>query len=1035
MICYQLGSALGTVRCFFFLAAVSLTCQVRAQVSFARDIRPILSDNCFTCHGPDEGQREADLRLDREVTESEGVKDYRHVVQAGRPSTSTLIQRIRSSDPETVMPPPDSGHMLSPKQVALISDWVRQGATWEQHWAFVPPKRIPVPVDDDDGWSQNSVDRFVWRRLAERGLSPSGAANRRTLIRRASLTLTGLPPTPQQVDAFLTDRTRDAWKKVLDRLLSSPRYGERMAIDWLDAARYADTSGYQNDGPRDMWRWRDWVIEAFNSNMPFDQFTREQLAGDLLPNPSLNQRIATGFNRNHRGNAEGGIIAKEYQVEYVVDRVDTTATVWLGLTMGCARCHDHKYDPISQEDFYRTFAFFNNIPEYGRAIKEGNSAPWIKAPTTAQQTELARLNNVLRHAAAHARQAIPRAQAAQTEWESSGRPAIPDSWTIDRDQLLLMTLDKVPAAMKSVTLVDGRVGRALDTSTDGDLEFGDHAGFSYFDRFSVSLWVSPKTLDGTLICRMVPVPQGTGWAIHLEDGHVQVNLVKRWLDDSVRVQSHSKLAAERWQHVTVTYDGTRKAAGIRIFVDGEAQDIKVNYDFINQSFAVEEPLRLGRGHSDFHGLIDHVQIHSRVLSPAEISVLSVADSPEAIRKMAPNERTARQQRKLATAWRDIAAPADLQKLFRDAVAAKAERDAFDRSLPTVMVMEEMKTPRTTHVLNRGRYDAPGKPVRAGTPGSLPAMAPELPRNRLGFAEWLLHPGHPLTSRVAVNRIWQMHFGRGLVQTPEDFGSQGTAPTHPLLLDWLALELIDSGWDLHHIHRVILSSAVWQQQANFNASESDPDNKWYHRGPRFRLPAEVVRDQALFVSGLLTEKVGGPSVQPYQPAGLWKEIASTTDYNQSTGPDLYRRSLYTYWKRTVAPPSMLTLDATAREACVVRRSRTNTPLQALALMNDVTFVEAARNLADRILEAAESDAGRITAAWNIVLGRMPSGAETKVIAGALKRARDWYRLHPEDATDLVNTGESAPRSGDAAELAAWAAAMSLLLNLDETITLE
>lgn len=1007
----------------------------RAQVSFSEDVRPILSDNCFTCHGPDEEQRAADLRLDVELKDDrqDDVNDYRHVVEPGRPDMSTLIKRIRSKDLDKVMPPPGSGDGLSVKQIATLTEWISDGAAWEKHWAFVPPQQTAIPPENT--WCRNPIDQFILARLTAQKLTPARRADRRTLLRRASLTLTGLPPTPSEIRSFLNDNSPGAWSTVLSRLLNSPAYGERMAIDWLDAARYADTSGYQNDGPRDMWRWRDWVIEAFNSNMPFDQFTREQLAGDLLPNPTLNQRIATGFNRNHRGNAEGGIIAEEYQVEYVVDRVDTTATVWLGLTMGCARCHDHKYDPISQEDFYRTFAFFNNIPEYGRAIKEGNSAPWIKAPTPAQENELKRLNSALKRADQNAKRASSRAAEAQLDWEETGQPPISDSWTVERDLTLRLTLDKVPETNKGAVLAAGQIGQALDTNSNGDLAFGDEANFSYFDRFSVSCWVSPRALDGTLVSRMVPVPEGAGWSIHMKDGHIQANLVKRWLDDSVRVESHSKLSTHRWQHVTMTYDGTRKASGIRIYLDGRPQKLSVNYDFINQSFATEEPLRLGRGHSDFNGLIDHVQIYSRVLTPAEVSVLSVAEPVQSIRTMAREEWSEFQKLKLTTAWRDAAAPDDLQQIFRTATAARTERDQFERMLPTVMVMEEMKSPRTTHILNRGRYDVPGKSVTAGTPGVLPPMNPKLPKNRLGFAEWLLDPEHPLTARVAVNRIWQMHFGRGLVQTPEDFGSQGTAPSHPQLLDWLALELINSDWDLHHIHRLILSSATWQQRADFSVSEADPNNQWYHRGPRFRLPAEVVRDQALFVSGLLTRKVGGPSVRPYQPAGLWKEIASTTDYNQSQGPDLYRRSLYTYWKRTVAPPSMLTLDATAREACVVRRSRTNTPLQALALMNDDTFVEAARSLADRILSAEETQSNRISLAWETVLSRKPDRSEAGIFESTLKRAATWFAKHPKDAGKLVSTGASSPSWKDPEELAAWTTAMSVLLNLDETITLE
>ncbi len=998
--------------------------QHSAPVDFERDIRPILSDTCYTCHGPDPAKRKADLRLDTREGAFADL-DGKKAIVPGRPERSELFRRLTTTDADDRMPPAKTGRALSAKQVELVRRWIAEGAAWKAHWAFVVPKRPPLPETRNKSWIRNPIDAFILSRLEREGLAPSPEADRATLLRRLSLDLTGLPPTIAEVDA------PEAYERTVDRLLASPRYGERMAIRWLDAARYADTSGYQNDGPREMWRWRDWVIRAFNDNLPFDRFTVEQLAGDLLPDPTLDQRIATGFNRNHRGNSEGGIIPEEYQVEYVVDRVDTTATVWLGLTVGCARCHDHKYDPVAQEEFYRLFAYFNTLPEHGRAVKIGNSPPYIKAPTPEQAAEERRLAAEL--AAAEARFAGMREAlaAAQTAWETT---AVPLPWTVTEGLVAGFAMEGNAGDAKAVggdpEFGRGRVGGAARFDGRRWLEAPAAAKFGFFDKFSLAAWVSPEG-DGTILSRMDSAGREEGYHVQLAGGRVQVNLVKRWLDDAIRVETVRALEPGRWHHVTVTYDGTRLASGVAIYVDGKPEPLKVHLDFLNQSFATEHPFRIGAGSAPFRGSIGDVRVYARRLSPDEAGSIATPEAVEEILRL--KERTALQAVKLAACFLDRHAPEAIRTAHRELLDLRRRKEAFDESIPSVMVMEEMKPPRETRILIRGEYNRPGKKVATGVPAALHPMAAGAPSNRLGLARWIVDPANPLTARVIVNQWWQMYFGSGLVRTIEDFGAQGERPSHPELLDWLAAELVGSGWDVKQLQRTIVTSAAYRQSSRVTPAllERDPDNRLLARGPRFRLPAEMVRDQALLASGLLVERLGGPSVKPYQPEGLWREIASDMEYDRSKGAGLYRRSLYTYWKRTVVPPTMSTFDAAGREACTVRQTRTNTPLQALALMNDVTYVEAARVLAQQMTGDA-----RFRGAFRRVLGRPPSAREEEVLVRAYERNLEDFRRDPDAARRLISVGDSKPDpSIDPAELAARTMVASLILNLDEAVTKE
>jgi hypothetical protein len=941
----------------------------------------------------------------------------------------------------------------------------------------MPPRRPELPPVKERHWPRSGIDHFILARLEKEGLRPSPEAERTTLIRRVTLDLTGLPPTPAEVDAFLADTSPSAYEKVVERLLASPRYGERMAIKWLEAARYADTNGYQTDGERIMWRWRDWVIDAFNANLPFDRFTIEQLAGDMLPRPTLEQRIATGFNRNHRGNSEGGVIPEEYAVEYVVDRVDTTFTVWLGLTMGCARCHDHKYDPLSQKEFYQVFAYFNNVPEKGKAIKYGNSPPMIKAPTRQQQAEQQALQARLTAAEDRFRKLQPQLAAAQTAWEkdfradkelvwanmpphatedfilgaSHGLSALYNldgntyDWTSHCFRACCAVGESPPrkAVFKdgAPAYVVGRIGKAAHFDGKRFLDAGDVGDFGFFDKFTLTAWVYPETATGTILARMADTARAEGYSLHLENGKVQLNLVKRWLDDAIRVETVRDLKPGRWYHVAATYDGSRTADGIQIYLDGAPQKLKVHLDDLNQSFQTKQPLRIGSGGgsaSRFRGRIDEVRIFNRALPLADVALFATADSLAELIAVPSPKRTPAQAARLRAYFLESQAPAPVRHAHLRLRELKREYARLDESIPTTMVMEEMKTPRATHLLIRGEYDRKGPRVMPGLPASLPPLPQGAPQNRLGFAKWLVDPSNPLTARVAVNRVWQLYFGTGLVKTTEDFGAQGEWPSHPELLDWLATEFVRTGWNMKGLHRLIVTSAAYRQssRASRDLLQRDPDNRLLARGPRLRLSAEMIRDQALAAAGLLVERLGGASVRSYQPPNLWKDLTNE-DYVQDKGDKLYRRSLYTFWKRTIAPPAMLTFDAAGRETCVVRVSRTNTPLQALNLMNDVTYVEAARVLAQRVLrEGGATTEGRLTLAFRLATARSPRPAELKILRAGLEEHLAHYRADRKAALALVSAGESR-RDGraDTTELAAYTALASLILNLDETITKE
>ena len=1004
-----------------------------AQVRFNRDVRPILSDKCYTCHGPDPGNRKSVLRFDVESLAKADLGKGRFAIVPGEPDKSEMIRRVTSTNVALRMPPAYAGHAkLSNTEIDTLRQWVREGAQWEGHWSLIPPTRPKLTS------SAHPIDQLVQARLAREGLALSSAASRLTLLRRLSLDLTGLPPTPAEVDAFVSDTSPGAYEKQVDRLLASPRYAERMTVRWLDAARYADTNGYQSDGVRDMYRWRDWVINAFQRNMPFDQFTIEQLAGDLLPNPTLDQRIATGFHRNHRTTSEGGIVAEEFRVEYVADRAETTSTVWLGLTTGCARCHDHKYDPITQKDFYRLFAFFNNVPEKGQVYNFGNEEPMIKAPNEEMSRHLAELDSRLASAESAWRALQPKIAKAQDKWEQAISKSGKD-WDVWEGLLLHLPLDGEATGLESVA---GKIGGAQRFDGKNFLEAGNVARFSYLDPFTIAAWIQPAAADGAILTKLEDYMEAEGYGLYLMDGKLRLVITKRYTDIGLRVETESRLRLNQWQHVLVSYDGNRYANGVSIRIDGIEQKLNVLLDDLNYPLGNDEPLRVGGGGGEklrFRGAIDDVRIFKIALSPEQAVTVPVLESVSQIAAMPASRRSPGQQAKLRLCFLDQHAPEDIrlaQSLLRQ---AEEERKQFYKSIPTVMVMKESPGIRDTFMLKRGAYDAPADKVTASVPSALPPMRKGWPENRLGLARWLVDRGNPLTARVTVNRFWQMLFGAGLVRTVEDFGSQGEWPVNPDLLDWLAVEFMENGWNVKQLLKTIVTSATYQQSSQVSPAllEKDPENRLLARGPRFRLPAEMLRDQALFTSGLLVDRIGGPSVKPYQPEGLWQELAGGSGYKADKGEGLYRRSLYTFWRRTVAPPSMVTFDSPNRETCTVRAVRTNTPLQALNLMNDVAYLEASRKLSARMMrERHGTPAVRLAYGYQLVLSREPKPEEAAVLLKAFQGFCDFYKRDREAAGKMLAQGESPiDTTLDPAEHAAYAGVASLILNLDEAVTKE
>ena len=1012
------------------LAIVTQTAALRGQslIEFNRDIRPLLSDNCYLCHGPDAEERKADLRLD---VQSEAHKS---AIVPGSSDKSDAIVRILSQDPDERMPPPDSGKSLSDDEVELLRRWIDEGAVYQKHWSFEPPKSREEPETSNPNWSRNRIDTFVLAKLEAEGLEPSQPADKTTLIRRATLDLTGVPPTIEEVDAFLADDSTDAYETLIDRLMESERFGERMAVDWLDAARYADTMGYQADWERTQWPWRTWVIDAYNRNLPFDEFTIEQLAGDLLPNPSVDQKIATGFNRNHRINDEGGIIPEEYLVEYLVDRVETTTSVWMGMTFGCARCHEHKYDPISQNDFYQFLAFFNSVPEKGKDGRIGHANPAMRVAIRGKQKEYEQLKRSVADLGDEYDQSIAQIAPALANWSKEARERWKSGeiqWSIDKPSSVSISL---------LTKFDTLDDQSVLIHSDG-LES---------PTYTVDLQPQLATIS-SLRLEIMPDASLKG-GLNRGDGEILLsNLTVGVQRKGERRSQPLKISSARASFETVDHPVSDA------FDKDKESGWKLNAEEVPGGafavFTLKEPVEIGAGDKLVVKLMqksdqpDHVIGRFRLSTaskrePRFQSGVGIEAKAFAALRQLPEKRSPKEKEFLARYHATIASEnAEIREHYQE---AKGRINRFEVDYTThVMVMEEMPEPRPTHVLERGLYNKPGEQVEAGVPEELFGSLPEgQPVNRLGLAKWLVSGEHPLTARVIVNRYWAMFFGNGLVETIEDFGLQGAYPSHPELLDWLAMEYPKMGWDTKALMKLILTSSTYRQSSKVSPelAERDPNNRLLARMTRFRLPAEMIRDQALFTSGLLVERIGGPSVKPYQPEGLWAELSfqsaiRTTDfYVQGSGDDLYRRSLYTFWKRSVPPPTMATFDAPSREMCVLSRPRTNTPLQALALMNDPTFVEAARVFAEDLAASSRQDPeSHLKRAFWTILTRSPSESELMILKDGFEKRLRNFREDPEGADALLAVGESAPKPGlDPVYVAALSTSVMNLYNLDEAI---
>ncbi len=978
-------------------------------------------------------------------------------VVPGSLGRSKIFERIISDDPEFMMPPPESNLTLSEYEKALITRWIEQGAEWKPHWSFISPEKPDQPPVEDAAWPRNGIDHFVLARLEREGLNPSEEASKETLIRRVTFDLTGLPPTIAEIDAFLADDSPDAYEKVIDRLLASEAYGERMAAEWMDVARYADTHGYQADRERRMWPWRDWVIQAFNKNLPFDDFATWQLAGDLLPNATNTQRLATAFNRNHMQTEEGGSIEEEFRVEYVADRTQTTATAFLGLTMECARCHDHKYDPISQKEFYQFFSFFNNIDESGQTSHFTDAVPVpalllleeettralgdLKEQITAKEQELKTLANGAR----------PDFDAWLSQQNAAAFPPTPtrglaagyDFEEINNGKIRnRIRPDRPGTTVYEPQIAPGHAGNAMQFDGENGLQFDDVGVFTRADPFSLSLWMKATQWEewNVLVHRtQAALDAGSrGYELSMQHDRLVAGLTHMWPQNAIRVITRDGLPLNEWVHVAMTYDGSSRAGGVTVYVDGKPAAVDVARDNLFKNITYERvdvKLTMGYRFRDTgfkDGLIDDFQVFDRALTAIEVAQLSGVDPlPALLKKTNPTEA----ERESLFAYYLAHHRPDYARLQDELRALRRMQNETIAPAPEIMVMQEMATPRISHVLLRGQYDNKGEQVEPGTPEQIMPFPDDLPKNRLGLAQWLTDPQNPLTARVAVNRFWQLYFGAGIVTTAEDFGNQGALPTHPQLLDWLAGVFVESGWDIKAMQRLIVTSATYRQAstASPDLMARDPQNQLLARGSSLRLSAEMIRDHALAAGGSLVRKVGGPSVKPYQPAGLWEE-KSGARYVQDTGESLYRRSLYTYWKRTSPPPSMITFDAAERNRCVMRRQRTSTPMQALVLLNDPQFVEASRKIAERMLtEGGDTVDSRIAFAFRLLTSRLPRPEEVDVLKALYQEQKEAFSQDRAGALALLETGESPWDTRlDATELAASTILANTVMNFDEAV---
>ena len=1047
-----------------------------AEISFNRDVLPILSDNCFKCHGPDQRTRQANLRLD--LKES-ALRAENPVIQPRDVGNSQLIVRIVAGDPMRVMPPPSSKLELTSEQITTLKQWVTEGARWDDHWAFIPPSNPTLPPTLVPFAAENEIDLFVHRRLKEAQLEPSTRADKETLIRRVTIDLTGLPPTIEAIESFLSDKNSDAYEQLVNSLLTTEAHAERLTLDWMDLARYADSHGLHADGWRRMWPWRDWVISAFQKNTPYDQFVTWQLAGDLMPNPGKEQILATAFHRNHPMTAEGGVIDEEFRLYYVFDRLETTATAFLGLTMNCARCHDHKFDPISQKEYYQLAAFFNNVRELGMTGDDGNYGPVLALPDDNTEKKLAEIDRQLETAQKKLDQIQQQAKAEFTQLVIPPNTIVEplDTLKVHRfplDEIVTVEIDEgkivqtVDGNHQSTVSVppqpiDGVDGKALWIEGEYQhLSLKDIGNGDVTDPFTISLWIKPQspTLNGGeqvrhLTNRTLLGTSGgknqywRGWELYLDlKGHLATRLIHNLPDNLIHVRSLEQITDDEWTHITFSYDGTGQATGVSLFLNGQSVPTEIVMNQLTRTILPKDgkarDVRVARSYRGFtgdfgiyQGGMDDIRFYNSALTRMEIDQLYQSyhqlDTKSKINKTTTVTSTSSDQ---FQHWLHRSR-SDWQAALNEYRVFKKQRVELFSQVPLVMVMKEMEKARETYRLYRGEYGQPRERVNAGTPAIVGSFPTNLSANRLGLSRWLFQPENPLTARVTVNRYWQMLFGQGLVSTPQDFGVQGQRPSHPELLDWLAVRFRESGWDLRALLKLMVTSATYQQSSVVveSAAKIDPDNRLLWRSSTYRWPAEFLRDNALATSGTLVQQVGGPSVKPYQPEGLWIEknnfSAKLRTYKTDSGDSLYRRSLYTFIRRTSPPPAMITLDAPNRSVCTIKRIVTNTPLQALVMMNDPQFVESARLLAERIQhQANQSLNSRLTTAFRLLTCRFPTLTEVTLLKSCYQQNYQRFEKDVALAKALLSVGEKPmDESLKLTETAALTIVVNLVMNYD------
>ncbi|MCM4152083.1 DUF1553 domain-containing protein [Arenibacter sp. N53] len=1043
-------------------------------IDFNYHVKPILSDKCFSCHGPDTDNQKSDLRLDNEESALSAHGDSKtFAIVPGKPGASDLIKRILSDNLSEKMPPPESNLSLSNKEIAILAKWIEQGAEYKPHWSFIKPSSPELPRIQDSNWAKNELDYFVFERLEKEKLEPSIRASKESLIRRLSFNLTGLPPSLVEMNAFVADTSADAYEKLVDRLLSSPAYGERMAADWMDVARYADSDGYLDDKHRDFSPYRDWVIKSFNENMPYDEFTTLQLAGDLIPEPTKESVLATAFNRLHKRNSEAGIIFEEYRVEYVADRVLSVGKAFMGLSMECARCHDHKYDPISQKNYYEMAAFFNNTNEFGSAVYGPAQVPGPSLLLTDKEAD--KVLEFIDNDIVKAEDDLKSLQVSVPEnfqnWSSSPsaiRKSVENGYSgsliayypfdsfLEKGNKKYVSPNKVDNSQAAVInepiFKKGAMNNGVFLNDFTSISLPGKMGwFDQTDPFTISLSVYPDTQydDAALFYHCEDLRLGLkGYSMFLENNQPKFIMAFSWPTNAIQIKAKQQIPEKEWTNIAVTYDGLGKAGGIHMYLNGKEIPVEVEIDHLYKSILFQPNLHtygfngfgMGiRNHMKtfINGGMDELKIHNAELSALEVAYSFDASIPD---EMFKNPATSINL-PILLAHYELRENGNLKDVKESIRGFNREKNQVLDTIQEIMVMGDLPKPRSTYLLERGAYDARGEEVFPGVPEEVLPFSDTLPRNRLGLAMWLFDKENPVTARVFMNRLWQMHFGSGLVYSSDDFGNQGGLPSHPKLLDWLAVEFMESGWDVKAMHKLIVMSATYQQSSMLTPKleERDKENILLARGPSFRMTAEMIRDNALAISGLLYSKIGGPSVYPYQPEGLWDEISNKPwryKYLQEPGEGLYRRSLYTIWKRTSGPPSMLIFDVGERGVCTVKRRQTSTPLQALVLLNDPQFLEASRVVAENLISDYGGDVDlQLQKAFVLCTGRNPNKTELGVLSEFHKQELERFSKTTEDALAYVSIGSSEVKHNtDPVKLAALATVVNGVMNTFEGYTI-